>query len=148
MRTKCIVTAIAFVTASLTGVVAQSGVAHAEQVVSSDCGGGWIGWAEYRDYGDDIEIRIRPTKRAWAGIHAGGVTVAAPIWDAFFNCIGWDDGFDRLSEDQWSSLWNQHRCHLALGGFGRVQSGDTFDYESWHPNRETVWNALTNYYCN
>ncbi len=144
MRTKGILTAIVFVATSLTGVVLQTGVAHAEQVVSRDCAGGWIGWAQYKDFGDNIKMTIRPTKRAWAGIQAGNTLVAGSIWDAYFNCIGWDDGFDRLSQDQWSSLWLQHRCHLRLGLLGRLKSGDTFDYESWVPNRGGLWNAVKN----
>ena len=104
--------------------------------------------AQYQDFGDNIKMVIRPTKRAWAVIAAGGTDTAAPIWDAYFNCIGWDDGFDRLSQDQWSSLWLQHRCHLRLGIVGRLKSGDTFDYESWHTNRGDLVNAMIHHKCN
>ncbi len=100
-----------------------------------------LGWAEYIDYGDHIEISLRPTKTAWALM---GPNLETWLWDSFFDCIGWDDGFSRLSEEQWNSLWLQHRCHLSLGVVGRIESGDTFDYESWHPFRGDLLVALDN----
>lgn len=115
--------------------------AAAAQVVSRDCGGTWLGWAEYTDYGDNIKMRLRPTRRAWAVMGYGLVT---PLWDSFFNCIGWDDGFSRLSQRQWDSLWLQHRCHVNLTIAGRIRSGATFDYESWVPFRGNLPTAVKN----
>lgn len=114
-------------------------VPKTEQVVSRDCGGAWLGWAEYRDYGDRIKMKLRPTKRAWAAM---GTPLVRPLWDSFFRCISWDDGFDRLTQSQWDSLWLQHRCHVSLGIIGRAKSGDTFDYESWSPRRRDLRDAL------
>ena len=110
--------------------------ALAAQTISRNCNSGWISWAQYIDYGDNIKMRMKPTKRAWAAMGLG--MTKGQMWDAYFACIGWDDGFSRLRKSQWDSLWLQHRCHEYLGIIGRAKSGDTFDYESWVPNRGSL----------
>lgn len=132
---------LALITTSL-GVVASTETAHAAQVISRNCNSGWVGWAEYIDYGDNIKMRLRPTKRAYLAMGFGLTT--RQMWDAYFACIGWDDGFSRLSKSQWDSLWLQHRCHEYLGVIGRLKSGDTFDYESWVPFRGDLRTAFNN----
>ncbi len=117
----------------------SNGLSRSEQVVSRDCGGTWLGWAEYRDAGDKIEMKLRPTKRAWAAMSPA---LVGSLWDSYFRCLKWDDGFDRLSKSQWNSLWLQHRCHVSLTVAGRLKSGDTFDYESWNPSRGNLGNAI------
>ena len=116
--------------------------AQAEQVVARNCSSSWVGWAQYIDYGDEIVMRIRPTKRAWGRIGDRGAV--KKIWDAYFVCIPWDDGFDRMSKAKWQSLWDQHRCHMSFGIAGRIKSGDTFDYESWRGPRSSLGSWMLN----
>lgn len=129
MRSLVIVSVLA--ASTMIGVMGTASPASAEQVVGRNCNSGWIGWAEYRDYGDNIKIRIRPTKRAWAVMGAPG-TVGA-IWDADFKCIPWDDGFSRLSQTKWNAVVAPAPVPRAVRDHRRLKSGDTFDYEFVEP---------------
>jgi hypothetical protein len=129
---------IVFLVILLAATVLPSGAAQAKEV-GRNCAGGWLGWAQYKDDGRTVKMTLRPTKRAYLVM---GAFAVGPMWDAYFDCIGWYAGFDRLTENQWSSLWLQHRCHVHLGGLGRRWAGDTFDYESSVPNRGSLSNAI------
>ena len=103
------------------------------------CESKWIHWAALDQKGaNQFQMTIRPTARAfWAGWDD-----AETMWNDYFDCIGTRSWFNRLTSNQRASLRLQHRCHLAPAFLARLESGHTFDYESWHPNRGSLWNAL------
>ena len=103
------------------------------------CESKYIQWAALDQKGaKHFQMTIRPTWRAfWFGWDD-----AETMWDHYFECIGTRSWFNRLTSDQQASLRLQHRCHLAPGPAARKESGYTFDYESWHPNRGSLPNAI------
>ncbi|HSH61042.1 MAG TPA: hypothetical protein VK988_15665 [Acidimicrobiales bacterium] len=109
-----------------------------------ECDSHYIEWAQVHDYGGGkVKMRLKPKNLGWSP----GYTIAQNMWADYFECIGTRRWFDRLTVSQQESLRMQHHCHARIGFLGRPKSGSTFDYESWHPKRDGMVDALQNH-CN
>ena len=147
-RLAAFTVAVAVVGGLFTGpaaFAAPAPVPNPREPFRQQCDSRYINWAELRIYRNNkVRMSLEPNfPWGWSGGHH----TAHAMWADYFECIGSRYWFNRLTADQQDSLWYQHFCHASLGGWGRVGSGPTFDYESWKPNRGSLANAIA-HKCN